>query len=399
MSIETLTRTILEKMDGIGKWQRDFFVHLVPVWLQLRGRYNFENLSRQGMLSALSYRGWFSKGFDFATFNHLLIEQYTASERILAFDPSFITKSGKHTHGLSYFWSGCAQAMKKGLEIAGLAAVDVLNHTAFHYMATQTVLPEGESLLSYYGKLISGQAQQLLSLSRFMVVDAYFSKYNFVEAVTASGLQVITRLRDDAVLFYPYLGPKHQGRGRPTKYAGKVNVKKLEEQYFKVCLNEQDFTCFQALLYSKALKRLLNVVIVHNYKEDGSIKGSKIFVSTDTALAGSDLWLYYHLRFQIEFLYRAAKQFLGLTHCQSRDKDRLNFGFNFALTLISLVKIVHWLIEPIGQRGAFSLQDIKTHYSNQFLLERFFAAYGLCSQTAKKSPAYEKLLNYAKIAA
>ncbi len=141
------------------------------------------------------------------------------------------------------------------------------------------------------------------------------------------------------------------------------------------------------------------MVIVHSYKEDGTIKNCKIFASTDTALQGSDLWLYYHLRFQIEFLYRDAKQLLGLTHCQSRQENRLNFQFNFSLTLISLVKIVHWLSQPAEQRGAFSLQDIKTHYQNHMLLERFFAAFGLCPQTAKKTPAYEKMLNYAKIAA
>ncbi len=149
MSIELLTRTILEKMDGIGKWQSDFFVNLVLLWLELRGRYNFENMSRQGLSSALSYRNWFSKSFDFASFNHLLLTHYTGIERILAFDPSFIAKSGKHIYGLSYFYSGCAQAMKKGLEIAGLAAVDVWNHTAFHYHACQTVLAEEESLLAY----------------------------------------------------------------------------------------------------------------------------------------------------------------------------------------------------------------------------------------------------------
>jgi hypothetical protein len=289
--------------------------------------------------------------------------------------------------------------MKKGLEIAGIAFIDVLNHTAFHYQATQTIVKEGESLLTYYAKLLTSQANQLLDLSKYVVVDAYFSKHSFVQAITASGLQLITRLRDDSVLFYPYLGPKCIGRGRPKKYAGKVKVKELDAQYCRPCLQEEDFTAFQALLYSKALKRLLNVVIVHTYKEDGSIKSSKIFASTDISLPGADLWLYYHLRFQIEFLYRDAKQFLGLTHCQSRNKNRLAFQFNLSLTLISLVKIVHWLTLPKQQRGAFSLQDIKTHYSNHFLLHRFFDAFGICPQSAQKTPAYQQLLNYAKIAA
>jgi hypothetical protein len=78
-------------------------VSLTLTWLQLRGRYTFENLYRQGLFSAVTYRKQFSKGFDFKQFNHLLIDEYAASERIFAFDPSFISKSGKHTHGIGYF--------------------------------------------------------------------------------------------------------------------------------------------------------------------------------------------------------------------------------------------------------------------------------------------------------
>jgi hypothetical protein len=399
MSIETLTRSILAKMTEIGKWQSEFLVALTLTWLQLRGRYTFENLCRQGLFSAVTYRKQFSKEFDFKQFNHLLIDAYAAGERIFAFDPSFISKSGQHTHGIGYFWSGCAQAVKRGLEIAGLAVVDVVNHTAFHYHATQTRLAEGSSLLTYYAQLLTSQASQLGKLSKYITVDAYFAKYSFVEALTESGLLVITRLRNDAVLWYPYLGPKRAGRGRQKKYAGRVDCKEPDIQYFRPCIKETDWQAFEACLYCKSLKRLLKVVLVHHYRPDGSLKSYQLFASTDVSLSGADLWYYYHLRFQIEFLYRDGKQFLGLTHCQSRQESRLNFQFNFSLTLLSLVKITHWLSQPKAQRGAFSLQDLKTHYANEHLLNRFFQAFGLCPQTAQKNPAYQDLLNYAKIAA
>ena len=162
---------------------------------------------------------------------------------------------------------------------------------------------------------------------------------------------------------------------------------------------EENWQAFEAIVYSKALKRMIKIVIVQNYNKDKTIKNCKIFATTDTAMMGIDLWLYYHLRFQIEFLYRDAKQFLGLTHCQSRQKERLNFQFNFALTLISLVKIVHWIVQPIDQRKPFSVQDIKTQYFNEHLLERFISAFGICPQTAKNNPKYSDLANYAKIAA
>lgn len=90
---------------------RDFFFELVETWLSLKGRYTFENLSRQGSMSSESYRSNFSKFFDFKTFNRLVFD-YLSIEKVWAFDPSYLSKSGKKTYGIGYFWSGCAQKMK-----------------------------------------------------------------------------------------------------------------------------------------------------------------------------------------------------------------------------------------------------------------------------------------------
>ena len=57
---------------------------------------------------------------------------------IIAFDPSYISKSGKKTPGLDKFWSGVAGQAKLGLEISGIAAVDIENNTTFHLEAVQT---------------------------------------------------------------------------------------------------------------------------------------------------------------------------------------------------------------------------------------------------------------------
>ena len=54
-------------------------------------------------------------------------------------NPSYIPKSGKHTPGTGYFWSGCASAAKWGLEILGIALVDADDRDAVHLRAVQTV--------------------------------------------------------------------------------------------------------------------------------------------------------------------------------------------------------------------------------------------------------------------
>ena len=140
----------------------------------------------------------------------------------------------------------------------------------------------------------------LLSVSKFVTVDAYFSKKTFIDPLCKSGLQVISRMRDDAVMFYAYTGIQKPGRGRKKQFAGKVDVKNLDNSLFRACIKEKDWTAFEGLVYVKSLKRWVKAVIIQHYKIDGSVKNCKIFICTDTTLAGSDIYLYYHLRFQIE---------------------------------------------------------------------------------------------------
>lgn len=399
MNVVTLTEQILRKMSGIGKVRSRFFVDLVSQWLRLRGRYCFENMVRQGFLNAMSYRRHFSKFFDFAKFNHLLIKQSCSDELIICFDPSYISKAGKHTQGVGKFWSGCAQSMKWGLEIASLAIGDVKNHTAFHYYATQTITKEGQSQMAFYISYIKQYVSELRKLSKYIVVDAFFAKHDFISQITGQELQVITRLRDDAALWYLYEGSKKQGRGRPVKYAGKVAVQNPNLQHFTLVEATPTHKAYEAVVFSKSLKIKLKVVLVHNLKNDGSLKNCKVFACTDITLAGCSIWQYYKLRFQQEFLFRDGKQFTGLTHGQSRQKERLLFQFNFSLSILSIAKVVHWLSKPVDQRAAFSIQDIKTQYFNEHLLNKFIIGLGICPETAKNSDNYRNLINYTKIAA
>lgn len=69
------------------------------------------------------------------------------------------------------------------MEIAGLAVVDVKNHTAFHYYATQTKIEDAQNLLSYYSDIIVKDALNMLLVSKYVTVDAYFSKSTFIDPV------------------------------------------------------------------------------------------------------------------------------------------------------------------------------------------------------------------------
>jgi hypothetical protein len=175
--------------------------------------------------------------------------------------------------------------------------VDVKNHSAFHYYASQTALKAGEDLLSYYATLLVNDITHLLSVSKYIAVDAYFSKKTFIEPVCKAGLHIITRLRNDAVMYYAYSGFQKAGRGRKKLFDGKIDVKNLDLSQFKPCIKENNWTAFEALAYVKSLKRWVKVVVIQHYNTDKSIKNCKIYISTHVTMCGTDLYLYYHLRF------------------------------------------------------------------------------------------------------
>lgn len=91
------------------------------------GRINFTQLGRYGKHGEQCYRQNFgrrrSKSINWLRFNISLALRYfgEVGRMAIAIDPNFISKAGKKTPHIGRFWSGCAGAVKHGLEIMGKA--------------------------------------------------------------------------------------------------------------------------------------------------------------------------------------------------------------------------------------------------------------------------------------
>ena len=278
MNIEIFIEQILNKIPRINKRRKNFFTEIMLLFLSIRGKINFLQLSRYGKMQESSYRENFKKEFDFKSFNAELIKQTMSTEKVLAFDPTFISKSGKSTSGLGYFWSGCASRAERGLEFGGIAAIDLVANTAMHFIGNQSLFWEEQgSLIDYYGSLIQAHAPEMRSISKYLVADAYFAKRPFVEAVSEADLFLVTRLRKDAKMQYPYIHPKVKRRGRPTKFSGRVKVDQLDMQYFSPCIKEDDFIVYEATVWVNAFKRWCRVAVLHYLNENGTIQKVKTF--------------------------------------------------------------------------------------------------------------------------
>jgi len=388
----------LSKMQSVNKWQSDFILEIYLLFLSIKGRLNFLQLGRFAKHSEQRFRNQFEHSFDHLSFNKELILENGSGHFTIAFDPSYIGKSGKSTPGVGWYWSGVAGKSKWGLEISGIAAIDIDNHTGFHLEAIQTPnnLVKG-SLLEHYSNIIIERKEQLVQISKYVVVDAYFSKEPFVSAMNNNGFDVVSRLRTDAHLQYLFTGKQLKGRGRPRKFAGKIDYNNLDMNYFNLIRESQANKIVQARVHSKSLKKLINLVIVFT-KSKGKWT-YKLYFATDLSLDVELLLDYYKSRFQIEFIYRDAKQFSGLHDCQARSKNKLDFHFNIALSTINIAKITHWLSIPKTHRPAFSMSDVKTMYHNELLLNRFIYVFAIPAYKLKNNNRIRELITYGTIAA
>ena len=99
------------------------------------------------------------------------------------------------------------------------------------------------------------------------MADAFFSKETFVNPLFKEGFHVISRLRNDAVLFYPTLQEPTGKRGHPKWYDDKVGFSSLDLSRFEEAEVDKG-RLFGLKTYSKSLKRCIKVAVWYPDEED-----------------------------------------------------------------------------------------------------------------------------------
>ena len=419
-----LAEKVLNRLS-ISKPQRKFLVILFTTILVVRGKVNFRNLSRYSDRSEKTYARQFANGFDFVAFNRQLINETigTNGARVVAFDPSFIAKAGKKTYGRDFFWNGAHGRAEKGLEVSVLSIVDLERHTGFTLSVRQTAPTpdplnsstskrkpaqrpkkprrtaedEEETRIDLYLHHLREVSPYLLPTEKHLAVDGYFAKQKWVAGVEELALYTIGKLRCDANMRFFYTGPKlAQGQGRQKTYAGKVNWQDL--RYFDWVSSEDGIDLYTQVLNHRSLKRTLRVVVVLDRRDPEHPRYALLF-STDLTLNAQTIYRAYKARFQIEFIFRDAKQFTGLTDCQARDADRLSFHFNASLTALNIAKSEQLQAHGGSEPMVNSIASVKAGYFNEHYLQIIFSMLALDQTSMKNHPVYQFLREYGKIAA
>jgi hypothetical protein len=394
------------------------------------GKANFTNLSRYGEYSERTYRRQYQKSFDFIPFHAQTIAAAIEPnrEQIAAIDCSFISKSGKQTWGMDNFYNGSISKSQKGLEISVISVVDVSAHQGYTISVKQTATTDrqpipaqqtakkkrkckrkskskaktepviSERVQGYLEQLKTARAH-LPAAVKYLAADSFYSKKSVVDGVVALDLHLVSKLRIDADLRYCYTG-EQKPKGAPRKYDGKVDLSDLSRLEFGGEL-ANGTKLYSQVVWHVSLKRKIRIVYLLDQRTPDKQRVALLF-STDITLDPLRLYEYYKSRFQIEFIFRDAKQFTGLCDCQSRQQQSLDFHFNASLAALNIAKLEQQKNQSDTDEEtmpqSFSMATYKRLALNEHLLERFISMLGLDQTLIKAHPNYDSLLQYGSLA-
>lgn len=96
-----LSRSHCKVKQIFPKFFQSFFIETMQLYLTIQGRVNFTQLARFGRSCESRFRQNFRKSIDWIAFNRTFLTDDNDRLWAIAIDPSYISKSGKKTPGLS----------------------------------------------------------------------------------------------------------------------------------------------------------------------------------------------------------------------------------------------------------------------------------------------------------
>jgi len=201
---------------------------------------------------------------------------------------------------------------------------------------------------------VIGQEVQII----YFVFDGAFGNNNALQMVRQSGLHLISTLRNDSALWFPYDGA-NSGRGRRKKYGKKVNYTNIPDKYLKNSSEEDNMLTkiYQMQVWSKNFPDLLNIVVIVKTNMNNGAVGWVVLFSSDSNLQWNDLIEYYRLRFQIEFNFRDAKQYWGLEDFMNVNQTPVYNGVNLAMFMVNVSQALLRQYE-----SSFSVNDLRAWF-------------------------------------
>ncbi|MCG9126770.1 transposase [Candidatus Poribacteria bacterium] len=379
----------------------------------------FALLAMTGRVTMLNISRWTSKGGSYRTIQRfyntvlpwsmmcwLFFKNYLfdpESDYLLVADEVVVSKSGQETYGLDRYFSSLYGKAIPGLSFLAVSLVSVKDRRSYPMLMEQIVRsnkstnpdvsateqsdnkltaktkrgrgrPKGSRNRNKKDVTLSDTLKQLQTMVKtvmrqinnhikpgYFVLDGYFGHNNAQQMVSQCDLQLISKLRSDAALYYPPSTP-YNGRGRPAIYGDRFNSQQSDKKW---CVSVETTDSVKAEVYQVQLRHkqfadTLNVVCILKTNRVTQQKSHVLLFSSDLELSAEKMIDYYSLRFQIEFNFRDAKQYWGLEDFMNVNKTPVNNASNLSLFMVNVSAKLSDTFQ--SKKTESSVLDLKAHF-------------------------------------
>jgi len=389
------------------------------------GGITMKNISRWTGKGA-SYRSiqrFFSSPIDWLRLNLLLfrnlyIQEFDGDRYIVSLDEVVEDKAGKQTHGINWFYSSISGKVIRSISCHVISIIDTVREQSFVLAHKQTVKeeplkkeksraswnrrkekkekkekksrgkagrPKGSKnrqnvkktglLYESFAWLLKKVTDELGLVGmgvRYVVGDGAYGNKTCCLIAKEFGLELISKLNRNTGLYLPYRGT-YGGRGRPKKYGKKIDYKKLPKKYLvDTELTDGFLTKIYQIkgAWTKQMPCLINVVILVKTNLKTKKTGRVILFTTDLNMVARKIRKFYSLRFQIEFNFRDAKQYFGLSDFKNIKERQINNAVGLSLFMDNVSLILIGQAKEKWAEDKVSIQDLKAYFRAQKYLEK-----------------------------
>jgi putative transposase len=372
---------------------------IVSAMLCMSGNKTMLNISRWtiGELSYKTIERFYNQAIPWLDMNIkvLFLNLKNPQELLLSGDETKVTKSGKKTYGIDYFFNSIYQKTMRSLCFSGISLIDVEKNKAYSLLLSQLVFSESEkevlkkkkdskeknkggkrgpktgsknsakkeTELAPSFRLLKSQLEEVVKKIkgnfsiRYFVGDGGYGNSTVAKICDDLSLFLVSKLQYNAALYFKFTG-QYSGKGRKRIYGDKVDYNKLPEEY--LCKTEIDTKesvitqKYQMKCLHKEFKQELNIVT--------NKQSHVVFFTTALELHFEKIIQYYSSRFQIEFNFRDAKQFWGLEDFMNVKETPVQNAANLSFFMGNISNIALSDFRKINNNKHLGIRDLISAY-------------------------------------
>lgn len=365
---------------------------------------------------------FFDKKIDWLSLKWHLIKKVIGEEVILVADETTVSKAGKCTYGVGYFYSGLQGRAINSIQFLSFSIIDVKSRRAYPLFTKQLKKkkkkvienipkrkvgrPKGSKnkntskfrleglfrVVSWYLKII----RKMLNLPqlRYFVYDGAFGNNAGIQATRKADLHLISKLKKNSSLYFKFVG-EQKGRGRKRKYGELIDTQNMDNKYLKKTSIDKNIETkiYQFEAIHKTINNPINVILIFSTNLKTEKTSHTLLFSTDLEQGYEKIIDYYSLRFQIEFNFRDAKQFFGLEDFMNIKKRRLHNFANLSLFMNNL----SYLLYKETHLRRYSINDIKSLFMAERYTNEALKFYGKNTDDILINEAIEHIAQFSMI--